>query len=183
MSEKKILKNIRSGQQDSIDIMIEKYYKDVYIYCCCRVGDVQTAQDLTQEVFLKFLQNLDSYEHTGKLKNYLYVIAGNLIKDYYKKHKDLSLEDMQEEKGTASGNREWQLPESNGAAAGADISEKLTLQDIIRSLPQTERELILLRYYQNMRLSQIAQILSMPVSTVRYRMRKAEEYIRERWEE
>ena len=81
MSEKKILKNIRSGQQESVEILIKKYYRDIYTYCFCRVEDRQTAQDLTQEVFLRFLQNLDSYEHTGKLKNYLYVTAGNLIKE------------------------------------------------------------------------------------------------------
>ena len=71
MSEKKILKNIRSGRQDSLEILIKEYYRDIYAYCYCRVEDRQTAQDLTQDVFLRFLQNLDSYEHTGKLKNYL----------------------------------------------------------------------------------------------------------------
>ncbi|MCA5960945.1 sigma-70 family RNA polymerase sigma factor [Blautia sp. RD014234] len=87
MSEKKILKNIRSGRQDSLEILIKEYYRDIYAYCYCRVEDRQTAQDLTQDVFLRFLQNLDSYEHTGKLKNYLYVTAGNLIKDHYKKER------------------------------------------------------------------------------------------------
>jgi RNA polymerase sigma factor (sigma-70 family) len=172
MSEKKILKNIRSGRQDSLEILIKEYYRDIYAYCYCRVEDRQTAQDLTQDVFLRFLQNLDSYEHTGKLKNYLYVTAGNLIKDHYKKRKEVLLEeeDMQQTAGGFSSGTE-------------NISDRLTLQEIIRGLPEPEKELILLRYYQNLRLSDIAGIVSMPVSTVRYRLKLAEKYIKTRWEE
>ena len=164
MSEKKILKNIRSGRQDSLEILIKEYYRDIYAYCYCRVEDRQTAQDLTQDVFLRFLQNLDSYEHTGKLKNYLYVTAGNLIKVL------LEEEDMQQTAGGFSSGTE-------------NISDRLTLQEIIRGLPEPEKELILLRYYQNLRLSEIAGIVSMPVSTVRYRLKLAEKYIKTRWEE
>lgn len=182
MSEKKILKNIQNGQQESIEILIEKYYRDIYTYCYCRVEDVQTAQDLTQDVFLKFLQNLNSYEHTGKLKNYLYVIAGNLIKDYYKKHREIITEDPENHKKKTSRGQDLYSRESVEQEP-PDITDRLTMQEIVRTLSEPERELILLRYYQNLRLSEIAKIMDMPVSTVRYRLKQAEKYIRERWEE
>ncbi|BFK93485.1 sigma-70 family RNA polymerase sigma factor [Blautia coccoides] len=172
MSEKKILKNIRSGQQESVEILIKKYYRDIYTYCFCRVEDRQTAQDLTQEVFLRFLQNLDSYEHTGKLKNYLYVTAGNLIKDHYRKRKEDVWED-----------EKIQQTADKLSAGTENISDRLTLQEIIRGLPELERELILLRYYQNLHLGEIARIVSMPVSTVRYRLKQAEISIKNKWEE
>lgn len=172
MSEKKILKNIRSGQQESVEILIKKYYSDIYTYCYCRVGDRQTAQDLTQDVFLRFLQNLDSYEHTGKLKNYLYVTAGNLVKDHYKKRKETLLE------GEIRDRYEKSPP-----SGIVDFSDRFTMQEIIRELPELEKELILLRYYQNLRLAEIAGIVSLPVSTVRYRLKHAEKYIRTKWEE
>lgn len=135
-------------------------------------GGQADGSGLDQDVFLRFLQNLDSYEHTGKLKNYLYVTAGNLIKDHYKKRKEVLLEeeDMQQTAGGFSSGTE-------------NISDRLTLQEIIRGLPEPEKELILLRYYQNLRLSEIAGIVSMPVSTVRYRLKLAEKYIKTRWEE
>lgn len=150
----------------------KKYYRDIYTYCFCRVEDRQTAQDLTQEVFLRFLQNLDSYEHTGKLKNYLYVTAGNLIKDHYRKRKEDVWED-----------EKIQQTADKLSAGTENISDRLTLQEIIRGLPELERELILLRYYQNLHLGEIARIVSMPVSTVRYRLKQAEISIKNKWEE
>ena len=104
-----------------MEILIKKYYRDIYTYCFCRVEDRQTAQDLTQEVFLRFLQNLDSYEHTGKLKNYLYVTAGNLIKDHYKKRKEDVWED-----------EKIQQTADKLSAGTENISDRLTLQEIIR---------------------------------------------------
>jgi len=112
-----------------VEILIKKYYRDIYTYCFCRVEDRQTAQDLTQEVFLRFLQNLDSYEHTGKLKNYLYVTAGNLIKDHYRKRKEDVWED-----------EKIQQTADKLSAGTENISDRLTLQEIIRGLPELERE-------------------------------------------
>ena len=91
---------------------------------------------------------------------------------HYKKRKEVLLEeeDMQQTAGGFSSGTE-------------NISDRLTLQEIIRGLPEPEKELILLRYYQNLRLSEIAGIVSMPVSTVRYRLKLAEKYIKTRWEE
>ncbi|MFQ7552856.1 MAG: RNA polymerase sigma factor [Blautia marasmi] len=57
------------------------------------------------------------------------------------------------------------------------------MQEIIRELPELEKELILLRYYQNLRLAEIAQVVSLPVSTVRYKLKNAEKYIKTKWEE
>ena len=54
--------------------------------------DQAEAEDLTQETFLRFMENIASYQHIGKAKNYLYVIAGNLCKNYAKKWKAESVE-------------------------------------------------------------------------------------------
>lgn len=87
MRDKKLIKNIISGETECVDQLMQCYYNDIYIYCYTHLNDKYLAQDITQEVFLKFLQNINSYLHTGKLKHYLYIIAKNLIRDYGKKKK------------------------------------------------------------------------------------------------
>ncbi len=67
-----------------LEKLITENYESIYKYCCYHLNQRQAAEDLTQEVFLKFLNNLDHYRDHGKIKNYLYVIAGNLIRNYYK---------------------------------------------------------------------------------------------------
>ena len=64
-----------------LEKLITDNYESIYKYCCYHLNQRHAAEDLTQEVFLKFLNNLDSYRDYGKIKNYLYVIAGNLIRN------------------------------------------------------------------------------------------------------
>lgn len=68
--------------EEKIEDLIRKYYSDIYKYCFFHLGNRETAQDITQEVFFKFLKSLDTYREYGKLKNYLYVVAKHTINDY-----------------------------------------------------------------------------------------------------
>ena len=67
------------------DRLIRENYADIYAYCFRHLGHRETAEDLTQETFLRFLRNVERYREYGKIKNYLYVIAGNVIRDHYRK--------------------------------------------------------------------------------------------------
>ena len=58
------------------------------------IYDPYEAEDLTQEVFTRFFSNLYRYKEYGKVKNYLYTIAGNTVKNYYKKKKDIPSEEL-----------------------------------------------------------------------------------------
>lgn len=63
----------------------QKYYSSIYQYCLLHINDPYEAEDLTQEVFTRFFSNLYRYKEYGKVKNYLYTIAGNTVKNYYKR--------------------------------------------------------------------------------------------------
>lgn len=71
--------------EEKVEDLVRKYYSDIYKYCFFHLGNKETAQDITQDVFLKFLKSLDTYREYGKLKNYLYVVAKNTIKDFFRK--------------------------------------------------------------------------------------------------
>ena len=81
-----------TNSNDEIDQVIQKNYMSIYKYCYYHVGNSNAAQDITQEVFLKFLKHIDRYKEYGKLRNYLYVIAKNCIRDYLRKAKQVNLE-------------------------------------------------------------------------------------------
>lgn len=162
MSDKKVIKNIISGETESVEVLIQKYYEDVYTYCYRHLFDKNMAQDITQETFLHLLRNLESYKHIGKLKNYLYIIAKNLIKDYLKKAREIYSADIDIEPGYY------------------DIENavlELEIKTILYSLEEDERELIILRYYQDMTFANISKIVDKPVSTVMYLLKKAEKKI------
>lgn len=162
MNDRKTIKNILTGETEYVELLIQKYYGDIYTYCYHHLFDKNVAQDMTQETFLHFLRNLDSYKHTGKLKNYLYVIAKNIIKDYLKKSNKLYFSNIAIE------------------SASYDIENtvlELEIKNILNSFKEDERDLIILRYYQDMTFTNISKIVDKPVSTVKYLLKKIEKKI------
>ena len=84
-----LILGMKQGNDDAFEKFVRKYYAQILQYCRYHCFDMEQAEDLTQETFLKFIDNLQSYHHMGKAKNYLYTIAGNLCKNNAKKKKDV----------------------------------------------------------------------------------------------
>ncbi|MDO5424653.1 MAG: RNA polymerase sigma factor [Eubacteriales bacterium] len=164
MFEQKRLQSLICDK-DRLDAFIRENYADIYRYCFYHVGEKDLAQDITQEAFLKFLKGLEHYEEYGKLKNYLYVIARNCIRDSFRKPRETALEDAAE-------------PFSDGGLEG--LPARVDLSRALQSLEPLERELLLLRYEQELKLRDIARILQLPVSTARYKLKHAEKTLKAR---
>ena len=87
MSDFLLILQMKQGNEKAFDKFVRKYYAGILSYCRYHCMNQAEAEDLTQETFLRFMENIASYQHIGKAKNYLYVIAGNLCKNYAKKWK------------------------------------------------------------------------------------------------
>ena len=129
------------------------------------------ARDLTQETFLRFFANLSAYQYCGKTKNYLYTIAGNLCKNYYKKKK----EDVMDKEG---------LQAKAGAAADpfAGVLDQMEMQAALAGLSEEFREVLILYYFQELKLKEIAGVLGIGLPLVKYRMRQAKQQLKEFFE-
>lgn len=66
--------------------IVKEYYDDIYYFCCLKLQDNEEAKDVTQEVFLLFLEKIKTLEDY-KLKSWLYSVAGNKISDKYRERK------------------------------------------------------------------------------------------------
>ena len=93
----KLIKQMRQGDEAAFDLFIHKYYSDILRYCTYHCHDSEEAKDLTQDTFLRFFSGFASYSHRGKAKNYLYTIAGNLCKNYYRQPRGQPLDSIGEE--------------------------------------------------------------------------------------
>ena len=92
MNDFLLILQMKQGNEKAFDKFVRKYYAGILSYCRYHCMNQAEAEDLTQETFLRFMENIASYQHIGKAKNYLYVIAGNLCKNYAKKWKAESVE-------------------------------------------------------------------------------------------
>lgn len=165
MEDAKIIEQIRDGKPQLFDELIKKYYGNIYCYCYRHVSNKQVSEDLTQDVFIKVIKSIDRYKHYGKFENYLYVIARNICKDFYKKKKDVYLEEIKIQS------------EENQILLTED---KVFIQQALQTLPEVEREVMILRYYHDLKFKDIAKIMRCTVSITKYRLNRAEKKL-SRW--
>lgn len=150
---------LRAGDRQALAALVEGAYADVYAYCCRHTGDAHTAEDLTQDTFLRFWAHLDAYRDEKKLKNYLFTVAANLCKDWYRRKKALSVEE---------------LPAAPPAPPGPDADLALTVRQALAALPYAERDAVLLHFYHGFTAREIAAITRVPLTTAQYRLRRAQ---------
>jgi len=146
---------------------VEKQYDKIYRYCYFKMYDVQIAQDITQETFLRFYKqglNLGS----DKELPYLYTIAKNLCIDHFRKNPVESVEEMAED-ATHDPTEGW-------------IND-LTLRMTISKLPDDERELIFLRYVNEISIATICKITGLSRFAVYRRLSKALKWLKEELKE
>ena len=89
-----LLQKIRNGNNHAGNQFVEKYYSFIYQYCFLHIHNQECAEDMVQETFVRFFGALMSGAEIGKAKSYLYSIAGNIIKNYYKKKKEILLDQL-----------------------------------------------------------------------------------------
>lgn len=144
-----------------LEKIIRKYYDEIFRYCYHHVASRAMAEDLCQDTFVSFIEHYGEYRHEGKTKNYLYTIAKNKCKDYYKKKTPLFIE---------------KVPEQEAAQS---IEESIIIKQMVMNLPEEFREAVMLRYFQNLRYKDIADILKVSPSLVKYRVKKGLELLSE----
>ena len=162
-----LIKRMKQGDEGAFDQFIHKYYQDILNYCSYHCGNNEDAEDLTQETFVNFFSRLSDYQFRGKSKNYLYTISGNLCKNFYKKKKDIPIESFQLE------NIESDKDEN------LKIDNKMFIEWALRELSEEYKEVIILYYFEELKLKDIAKILNIGLPLVKYRLRQAKMQLKE----
>lgn len=157
-----LIQKMKHGDENAFNIFVHKYYKKILDYCVYHCMDKSYAEDLTQETFVRFFAKLSDYRYRGKTINYLYTIAGNLCKDYFKKAKDSMLDEQIIE-----------IQSSLGTSGADEILDKLAIQAALTELPDELREIVVLYYFQGLKLAEIADVLHIGLPLVKYRMKQA----------
>ncbi len=158
LNDRILIHEIQKGKKELLNVVIERYYGDIFRFCTYLTGNAQDGADLTQETFCKFIRYVDSYRFQS-LKAYLYAVARNACMDYFRgKSVQVPLEDADRADGTEEG------------FSRAELRSDLFMQ--LQKLSAEQREAILLFYYEELRLREIARITGAPLSTVKSRIRQ-----------
>ncbi|HEX9664759.1 MAG TPA: RNA polymerase sigma factor [Patescibacteria group bacterium] len=166
-----VYKYQKTNSPEVFGAIYDQYIDKIYRFIYFKVRTRQEAEDLTSEVFLKLWQKITNKAEVDNLNAYIYAIARNSVIDYYRQKstdKEVALEELAELGGDA---------ETIGKITQAsDVSQ---LMKAINSLKDEYREVILLRYIEELAIKEIALILNKSQGATRVLLHRALKTLRE----
>ncbi len=169
----------RKGDSRAFAELVNLYADKLYQLAFRLTGNRQEAEDVVQETFLRVYKHLDRYDETLKFSTWIYRIASNLCIDRLRKRRNVYSLDAQ------SGEHEdldgYSMLPGDERTPESEVLLSETQQMVhraIESLPLKYRTVVVLRYLQDLSLQEIAEVLDVPVTTVKTRVHRAREYMR-----
>lgn len=177
---KQLIKKIKKGDKEAYKQIIELFQTQVYNICLRYVRDRIEAEDLAQEAFIRAYVKIDTYQSDKKFSTWLYRIATNLSIDFLRKkrpsvHLDAELGDGEGFTLATQIESKEVLPEDSIIKD----EEKDWVQGHIMALPEKYRSAIVLKYLEECSLKEISEILNIPVATVKTRIHRGREALRD----
>lgn len=140
-----------------------EYGDAIFRFCMLKVSNKELAEDMTQEVFTRYWQYLRDGKTMTNTRSFLYTIANNMAKDWYKRKKPVSLDAHMETN---------QAPEAGGPSPETDASYQEALR-AIEGMEEKDASVLLLRFVEGLEPKEIAEILNESSNVVSVRINRA----------
>ena len=168
MNGDQLMLEAAKGNRAAMELLVLRHYEEVYAYAARRTGSVHAAQDIAQIVFEKLVRSVETYRPLGRFRPFLFTIAANEVRGYFRS------------RPTAGA-----LPEELGD--GGDSVRLLLRRDeyrrvrsAVEDLPDRQQEALILFYYHDLAIRDIARVTGSNENTVKSRLRLALEKLRGR---
>jgi RNA polymerase sigma-70 factor (ECF subfamily) len=148
----------------------DAYNDAIFRFCALKVSTREVAQDITQEVFMRYWQSLRKGEALQNERAFLYTIARHLVIDWYRKKKDSSLDVLTEAGIDFAGDNSKSITDQ------AEVQEVLA---VIQKLEEGDREVLLLRFVEGFSPKEIAEVLEESANVVSVRIHRALKKVQE----
>ena len=167
-----------AGHEDGFEELVRRYQRPITNYVYRMLNNYDAALDVTQEVFIKVYNSLARYSSEYKFSTWLYRIAHNAAIDYIRRN---SVNQQSIEAENADGSYQLQLESPNPTPEQErERSEWRTeIETVVKCLPTVYRDLIVLRHAQDLSYDEIAEITNLPLGTVKNRLFRAREMMRD----
>ena len=187
MSDEELLLTYRrTGNRELFSALVQRYERELYSYLRRYLGDAEMAEDAFQAAFLQVHLKCKHYEPGRAVRPWLYTIATNQAIDAQRRnrrHRMVSLDRA----GAAEGDEVGKLldllvsDEPSPTAQLTAMERQAWLAQAVKSLPNGLRDVVQLVYFQEMKYREAAEVLGIPVGTVKSRLHAAVARLNEAW--
>ncbi|OIJ20150.1 RNA polymerase factor sigma C [Anaerobacillus alkalidiazotrophicus] len=161
-------------REQIIDQLMHEYSDGILHLVYTYVKNRATAEDLTQEIFIKCYEKLNQFNQQATIKTWVYRIASNHCKDY--------LRSWHYRKITLSDKILDYIPSKSKQVEEEIItkSEENSLTNAVMNLPLKYREVVFLHYYEELSIAEISKITTVNINTIKTRLKRAKELLKDK---
>jgi len=166
MADEDLMKLCQDGDEAAFEVLFQRYEGPALSFIQRMIGDRNRTEALGQEAFLRIFKDAKGYQYPRSFTTWFYTIVRNLCKNelrWRSRHPTVSIEE-----NVSAGERS----SSDGARIENLVNQEMNqkLEEALKSLPELEREILILSRFQNLKYKEISEIVGVPVSTVRARI-------------
>ena len=168
-----LVNQAKEGNRSAFTQLADRFHQDIFRMVFYRLRSKVDAEDITQDVFLKAFQKIASVKEAAKFRGWLFSITLNRIRDFQRKKRFRSLFKAEEENIESH-------PVENPDSDQPDVLEQVMRKDfwrqiglILKKLPNMEREVFLLRFFDHLSIKEIAGVLKKNESTIKTHLYRA----------
>lgn len=173
MTDEQLVVAYAQGNNNAFDILLTRHKSNVFSYIYFIVRNKELAEDIFQETFVKAIMTIKQgrYTESGKFRAWITRIAHNLIIDNFRQEKNEQTISNDECEVDLFNNHKL----SDGTIEDKMVKEQILsdVKKLVEYLPANQREVLLLRYYQDLSFKEIADITGVSINTALGRMRYA----------
>jgi RNA polymerase sigma-70 factor (ECF subfamily) len=154
VDDRKIVERVLNGDAEAFNLLVREWEKPIYNFILRMIGDRDEAMDLCQDSFMKAYRELGTLKDRDRFSSWLYRIAHNTCFSKLRKDQGKTFVEL--------------APETR--ASKPSVENRLAVEKALQQLPEDQREVVVLKVYQDLKFEEIAAIQDAPVSTVKSRL-------------
>lgn len=165
-----MVKAFLQGHEPAFETLMWRWQSAIFNFCCRFFANAEDARDLTQQTFIKAYHNLSGLNEPASFPAWLYRIALNACRDEsrskHRKHRSNTAIDAFDNDHLFQATGTY----SNPSAAMHNLQLKQILQQALAHIPEEQRVVVIMKEYQDLKFSEIADILNEPLNTIKSRL-------------
>ncbi|MEK3725493.1 RNA polymerase sigma factor [Paenibacillus sp. FSL H8-0034] len=177
-TDEQLVDQIRQGDEEAYRLLIERHKGYIYTLVYRMVEHRETAEDLTQDIFIKLYRSLAHFRGDAKFTTWLYRLTTNLVTDYRRAQRRRPYEAILDKMKGWLINRQEE-PE----AMALQKEERQMVQQLLSELPDKYRLILYLYHYKQLSYQEIAEATQLPLKTIETRLYRGKSLLKQKWQE